>query len=72
MTTVTDQHRRTRSGKIIATCPFADAVYSAAEDAGKRLGASQTEGCRYCLSAFLLTSSPGAKPEVVALGSGEH
>ena len=55
-----------------ATCKFADAVYAAAENACRALGVQVEEECRYCLSAFLLTSSPGAKPEVVALGYGEH
>ena len=64
---VTPPHRRSKG----ATCPFADVVMRAAEAAGQVHACTQSEDCRYCLAAFLLTDCPGATPVVVAMGSGK-
>ena len=62
-----------------ATCAFADAVRAAAEAAGQAHTAcsmqQDNEGSsrRYCLAAFLVTSSePCAVPRAVAVATGVH
>eukprot|EP00798_Chlamydomonas_sp_ICE-L_P009729 gene9729-7602_t len=61
--------KKGRGGDREATCEFANVVHRLSESAGKACGVGANGG-RYCLAAFLITRSPGAEPEVVALGAG--